>query len=311
MRMPSNMTHNFSNVAKTNIERSVFDRSHTYKSTIDADYLYPFICDFVVPGTTLNVNTTLFARMMPTVNAPIDNLYLDTFYFSVPMRLLFTNFTKMCGEQVDPTDSTNYSFPTIPCTAGTGWVSNSLSDYMGLPTLVTGISANSLWHRAYNLIWNDWFRDQNLQDSVTVDTGAGPDTDANYVLLKRNKKHDYFTSALPWPSKNNSGTDVTLPLGTWAPIVGTGMDFDAGKDADNWFQVRTPGGALRLMNYDGSEVGPATLYGAAATQGTAELKADLASATSATINEVREAWLLQEAYELDARGGSRYHEIIK
>ena len=129
MRLPSNMTHDFANVPATNMPRSVFDRSHTYKTTIDADYLYPFICDFVIPGTTLNVDATIFARLMPTVHVPLDNLWLDTFYFSVPIRLVFDNFKKMCGETVDPGDSTNYSFPTIPCTAGTGWTSGSLSDW--------------------------------------------------------------------------------------------------------------------------------------------------------------------------------------
>jgi hypothetical protein len=317
MRLPSNMTHDFSNVPNLNIPRSVFDRSHTYKTTIDADYLYPFIADFVIPGTTLNVNSTLFARMLPTVNAPMDNLFLDTFYFSVPMRLLQTNFVKMCGETVDPGDSTNYSFPTIPCTAGTGWTSNSLSDYLGLPTLVTGISANSLWHRAYNLIWNTWFRDQNLQDSVVVDVDDGPDTDADYVLLKRCKKHDYFTSALPWPSKNNSGTAVSLPIGTTADVLPVATEHTSGAYAYSpiWRTVAAGayGSANNAIGVGGSGTTHQTASGDAGTGQLypSNLQADLSGASASTINELREAWLLQEAYEMDARGGSRYHEIIK
>lgn len=312
---PSVMTHQFSQVPQANMERSSFRRSRGYKTAFDAGYLIPIFFDEALPGDTYRVNLSSVARLATPLVPIMDNLHMDFFFFSVPNRLLWDNWQKFCGEQTDPGDSTDYVVPQIDAPDSTGWAVGSLADYFGIPTEVTGISVNSLHFRAYNLIYNEWFRDQNLIDSVTVDTGDGPDDPDDYTLLKRCKRHDYFTSCLPWPQK---GEGVDLPLGDVAPV--TAMDDDTtwlASSEELRMRRSNTGGYLT----DAYTLRMGTLVGHVGTGETvtdpgyelqpANLWADLSNATAATINSLREAFQLQKMLERDARGGTRYTEILQ
>jgi hypothetical protein len=220
------MEHSFSETPRADIPRSSFNRSHGLKTSFDSDYLVPIIVDDVMPGDTFNVNTTHFARVgSPFIHPLLDNLYLETFYFFVPYRLVWDNWEKFCGAQDDPNDSIDFTIPKVNANTTSdltgGGTFNALCDYFGLPykSSVDLSEFSALPFRAYALIYNEWFRDQNLQDSIVIDTDDGPDTSANHNLMKRGKRHDYFTSSLPWPQK---GDAVSLPLGTLAPISGLG-----------------------------------------------------------------------------------------
>lgn len=291
--MPTVMSHDFSRVPKAEIQRSVFNRDHGLKTAFDAGYLVPVFVDEALPGDTFTLSMTGFGRLATPVNPIMDNLYIETFFFAVPYRLVWNNWVKMCGEQEDPGDSTDYLVPTVSGTVTTG----SLFDYMGVP-IGNSLTWNNLHGRAYNLIWNEWFRDENLQDSVTVDKGDGPDTLSNYTLLKRGKRHDYFTSCLPWPQK---GDAVTLPLGTSAPIMTTEYT-DERPSAPGSYDPRTGTSSTGAAYF----AAPNETYSA-----NRALYADLSDATAATINQLREAFQIQKVYERDARGGTRYTEIIR
>jgi len=209
------MSHRFSDIASAEIPRSSFNRSHGYKTTFDAGFLVPVFIDEALPGDSFNLRMTAFSRLATPLHPFMDNVFLNSFFFAVPIRLLWSNWAKFNGEQVDPADSTDFTIPIMTSTATTGYLAGSLHDYFGIPTEIPDLPHSTLWHRAYNLIWNEWFRDQNLQDSVVVDLDDGPDSPTDYVLLQRGKRHDYFTSALPWPQK---GDAVSLPLGGNVPI---------------------------------------------------------------------------------------------
>lgn len=302
---PTTMSHDFSRVPKADIQRSVFNRDHGLKTTMDAGQLVPIFVDEALPGDTFNLKMTAFGRLATPINPFMDNVYIETFFFAVPYRLVWDNWQKLCGEQDDPGDSTDYLVPTVSGTVTTG----SLFDYMGVP-IGNSLTWNNLHGRAYNLIWNEWFRDENLQDSVVVDKDDGPDTLSDYTVLKRGKRHDYFTSALPWPQK---GDAVNLPLGTTAPVRGIS------KYNLNWDGAKTgyeTGNTNTTTYAAGQAIGSTDdrifyVEMDANNSGRPGIFADLSDATAATINQLREAFQIQKLYERDARGGTRYTEIIR
>jgi len=307
------MKHTFSEVPEAEIQRSAFDRSMTHKTMFNSGYLIPFWTEEILPGDTFNVDLTAFIRMPSALNVPVmDNMHFDTFFFFVPNRLVWTNFPKFMGEQTDPGDSTSYTVPVFTAYSPSA---ESLSDYMGIPPIgASTVSHISLYHRAYNLIWNEWFRDQNLQDSVVVDKDDGPDAIADYVLLKRGKRHDYFTSALPWTQK---GTAVTAGLAGVAPVLGlsavtqTGWTAaaDAGFDSSGSATAYNP-----YRRFNAAVAADAGAYSAEQhpTAGAYPyLRADLSAATGLSINALRLAFQTQKMLERDARGGTRYTEMVK
>ncbi len=308
---PSVMKHQFSMVPRAEIPRSSFDRSHGHKSTFDSGLLIPYFIDEALPGDTFKVRSTLFSRMATPIFPIMDNLMQDTQFFAVPIRLVWENWQKFNGEQANPADSTDFLIPQMVSPGG-GYAENSLSDYMGIPPGVAGLSHSSLWHRAYNLIYNEWYRDQNLIDSVVVDKDDGPDDPADYTVLRRGKRHDYFTSCLPFPQK---GESVTIPLGTKAPVLGLGKD-DATYGDDYANRIETGGtigsGTMNAALINDTPTG-SQLYVQENPDllGTPNIFADLTNAASATINELRQSFQVQKMFERDARGGSRYTEIIK
>ena len=308
--------YRFAMTPSADVPRAVFDREFTYKTTFDAGLLVPFYVDEVLPGDSFNMRMTAFARMATPLFPIMDNMRLSTFFFFVPNRLIWKNFPKFMGEQTNPADSISYVVPQLVSPVG-GYAIGSLQDYMGLPTVgqvggAATVSHNVLPLRAYNLIWNEWFRDENLQNSVQNTQTDGPDSLANYTLLRRGKRHDYFTSALPWPQKGN--TAVTLPLGTTAPIIGLGVNTTLTKNTGPHTVWETGKAATSSFGYYtdlGTQTAGAATYINRDVAGKPLVYADLSTATAATINQLRQSFQIQRLLERDARGGTRYIEIIR
>ena len=328
----SNAQVSLSSFPSLNTSRSTFNRSHKHSTTINDDAIYPIFVDEVVPGDTFNIGVNSFIRMMPTATPFMDNITCDIFAFFVPNRLTWNNWQKFMGEQTDPEDSIDFLVPQLvnydllsPPTPLPGFGLHTLTDYMGVPvapTLQTANmpSINALPNRGLNLIWNEWFRDQNLQDSLNVPKGDGPDTAhsgsslsaafSNNLPMFRSKRKDYFTSALPWPQK---GESVPLPSSDSVPVLGIGV-----------FNQTFSGGSNLVYESDGTsttytssrKIDPAansTTVFIEKQDGVSypNIRADLSANTEATINALRTAFQLQKFLERDARGGTRYIELIR
>lgn len=321
-RLPSVKQHDFARVPTAEISRSTFRRPSNYKTTFDAGYLIPFFCDEVLPGDTHKLNTSIVARLATPIVPFMDNLHMDVHFFFVPNRLVWNNWEKFMGAKDNPGDTTEYLIPTIAFSDNDLPV-GSIYDYFGLPC-GTGISLfnckiNALPFRAYNLIYNEWYRDQNLINSLTVSKGDGPDAENLYALRRRAKRHDYFTSCLPWPQK---GEAVDMPIGTSAPVYGDGHALGLTSNGSTQFGLYNhTDNSLRATNSKYGKSLPdttATLSFPASTatlgvvpSGVSGLYADLSQASAVTINQFREAVQLQRLLERDARGGTRYIEILK
>ena len=299
-------------VPSANISRSTFDRSHSYKTTFNAGDLIPFYVDEALPGDTFKCRVGALARLATPLKPVMDNMYLDTHFFAVPYRLVWENWEKFNGEQKSPGDTTDFTIPAFGNTAN-AFIPSSIGDYMGLPigVRIHSKQVSALPFRAYNLIWNEWFRDQNLQNPVVVLTADAGDTTAGYSILKRGKRHDYFTGCLPWPQKGDS---VSLPLGTQAPVKGIGSNNQTWTSAPQTVYesdgTSRTYGAAKFINHSGGaseqfqvEKNPSSDF--------PNIYADLSAATAATINQLRQAFQIQKLLERDARGGTRYPEIIK
>lgn len=319
------------NPTNLDISRSKFNRDHSLKTSFNVGDVVPFYVDEVLPGDTFQLKTSLVARMQTLITPMMDNIYLDTYFFFVPNRLTWQHWKEFNGENTQSAwyPSVEYSVPQLTAPATTGWSIGTLADYFGIPTGVPGLSVNALPFRAYALIMNEWFRDENLSDplSVPVDdaTGVGVNT-GNYITdvakgglpFKAAKFHDYFTSCLPSPQKS---ADVLIPSATAGeyPVVPRSVSIDQDLAMANplkWYSD-PPGGAVLRQGTSfavGEGMSPSSLTnptGSAYNLYPANLYAISSGGLGATINQLRMAFQIQKLYERDARGGTRYIEILK
>ena len=325
--------HRFSDAPAMYMRRTKFDRSHVYKTTFDAGKLIPVFVDEVLPGDTTRMSVNYFARLATPIKPIMDNIYLDWFFFFVPNRLVWEHWQNFCFEQEDPEDSTDYVIPTTSAndTSDTSKAVGSLWDYFGLPIGLSngsGVNVSALPFRGVYLIWNEWFRDENLQKSVKIQKGDANEvldsarsteqpswvsdlTVSGYVCPPRGKRHDYFTSALPWTQK---GPGVNISLSGDAPVIGNGQRLglapNAAGNAVGYISMSNNVGAI-LRNNDGSEWESSQEAFVTSDSGKSGLLADLSDISAITINGLRTAFQMQKFYERLARGGSRYTEVLR
>lgn len=308
-------TNQFAMVPRSEVPRSSFKIQHTHKTTIDSGYLFPIYVDEILPGDSFKVKANFFARLSTPIVPIMDNLYLETFFFFVPNRLVWDNWVKMMGEQKQPNDSISFNVPQIVSPVA-GYLQHTIYDYLGLPTAGQVAAGQTITHsalplRAYALIYNEWFRDENLAPAFTIPTGDGPDLYTTYALQRRGKRHDYFTSCLPWPQK---GASVPMPGPTGqAPVVGIGWVSSAATGAAVTARETGGGSVAYASGFSTATAGSVYVRGTTTPASAAfpQVFANLNAATQATINELRTSFQIQKLLERDARGGTRYAELIR
>jgi hypothetical protein len=344
--MNRNTESHFSLLPRVDIQRSRFDRSASLKTSFNAGNIVPFFLEEVLPGDTFNVKTSRVVRMQTLLTPMMDNVYLDTYYFFVPNRLVWDHWKEFCGENTESAwiPETEYSIPQITAPDG-GWNVGTLADYFGVPTGVSGLSVSALPFRAYALIMNEWFRDENLQDPLVVPTDdstvVGVNTGTFVTDVAKGglpyiacKYHDYFTSALPAPQK---GPDVTIPVAEAATAYvypGASLNPNLASRFNDLQWVDSSGNLVSVpnnyrgmlstgfrFNSSGNEYTDSTRYfndtvTGSSSPGTSVIPGNLVadfSGTSqaATINQLRLAFQIQKFYEKQARGGSRYTEVVR
>ena len=297
----------FNQAPQANIQRSSFDLSCNYKTTFDSGWIYPIKVWEILPGDSWRVRANFFARLATPLHPTLDNLHLESFWFFVANRLTWDNWQRFMGERDNPDSSTDYTIPQITCPPG-GWTEGGAFDYYGLPTEIEGCDVSALPHRGYKLCWNEFFRDQNFFDTVNTPTDDGPDSGPLFGLLPRGKRRDYFTSCLPWPQV---GPGVDLPLAGSAPVKGIGMTASnisytetgsfretGGTQSESYGSGKNNADTQLVVLEDDNNLGFPGIY------------ADLTDSSAATINDLRQAFQIQRLQERDARGGTRYTEIL-
>lgn len=311
--------YSFSNLPQVNTPRCAIKRPSTYKTTINAGLLYPIFTDEVLPGDTFTLDASILARLTTPITPFMDNLTLDVQFFAVPLRLVWEHWQAFCGEQETPGAITSYTVPFLTVGAS-GAPVGSLADYFGLPTGIqwSDHDVQALPFRAYNLVWNEWYRDENIQEMVTVDKGDMSVDVSTFNLLPRGKRKDYFTSALPWPQK---GAAVGMSLTGTAPVVGNGSDFGlVDKNGLGSFSLSANTVTGNSGNYrdplytvhPGYTSGNIQTLQVSQDPSVSGLVAQLDSGNASfTINALRQAVALQQLLEKDARGGTRYTEILR
>lgn len=318
--MNRNAEQHYSQVPHANVPRARFKRDYSLLTTMNEGDLIPIYCDEVLPADTAKINLNALMRMSTPLYPVMDNCYCDFYFFFIPSRLLWEHFENLMGQN-DSTfwaETVEYTTPKTTAPSG-GWNVGTLADYFGIPTGVANLQVNSLPFRAYAKVWNEWFRDENLQQPVTMSktdaTTAGSNTGTNLtdaeaggLPLKVCKYKDYFTSCLPSPQKGNA---IKLPLTGNAPIVG--KNVTDGENIEYSLRV-VDGGNVRVSDFYINAPDIKFPNGSTRVQDESQnafLYADLGNIAATTINELRQAIAVQHILERDARTGTRYKEYLQ